>query len=651
MSYQVLARKYRPTRFDEMEGQEHVLRALINALEQNRLHHAYLFTGTRGVGKTTIARILAKCLNCEAGVTATPCGECSSCQEIAQGRAVDLIEIDAASRTGVDDMRDLISNAQYMPTRARFKVYLIDEVHMLSNSSFNALLKTLEEPPEHVKFLFATTDPKKLPITVLSRCLQFNLKNLSPERIVNYLKLILPKEGIEFDEPALWQLGRAADGSMRDALSLTDQAISFGENRLSDDDVRAMLGAIDQREVYGLLDALIQKDAPALLGKIAAMAEFGPDWEMLLGEMLSVLHRVAVAQAVPGGVDNSQGDRELVEAVAKSLPKEDVQLYYQIALIGSRDLPLAPDPREGFEMVLLRMLSFAPEETMAEGGDRSETGGGNSGDAASSPIQDILSRIGKDESRSAAGKARAESGSPRDEPPVVPDHVTNAVTDEPRAERPVADSSGGEASAGTASPKSSPEHGEPTPLATGSGAEAEQASATAAENEPALVDTGEHAPETEDASPRADAAPATSTVPQRISLKPADWVRVCPRLELGGVTRTLAFNCELTRIDGAAVVLTLREHHASMLNDVHIKRIREALSSYVETPVSLTVDIGEVTAETPQEAHDREVEEARVRAVAAIENDENVRRLIETFDGKLNIDSIVPLDNQRHAGE
>lgn len=360
MSYQVLARKWRPRSFREMVGQTHVLKALISALDTGRLHHAYLFTGTRGVGKTTIARIMAKCLNCEQGVSSMPCGECSVCREIDEGRFVDLIEVDAASKTKVEDTRELLDNVQYMPSRGRYKVYLIDEVHMLSTSSFNALLKTLEEPPEHVKFLLATTDPQKLPATVLSRCLQFSLKNMPPEAVVGHLEHVLGSENIPFEEQALWLLGRAADGSMRDAMSLTDQAVSFGEGKVLAEDVRAMLGTLDQGQVFGVLQALVDADASALLQAIRQLADHGPDWMGVLGEVLGVLHRTTVAQMLPDAVDNAQGDREQILQLAKALPPEDVQFYYQVALLGRRDLPLAPDARDGFEMVMLRMLAFRP---------------------------------------------------------------------------------------------------------------------------------------------------------------------------------------------------------------------------------------------------------------------------------------------------
>jgi DNA polymerase-3 subunit gamma/tau len=360
MSYQVLARKWRPRNFSEMVGQGHVLKTLINALDSGRLHHAYLFTGTRGVGKTTLARILARCLNCETGVTSTPCGECSACREINEGRFLDLIEVDAASRTKVEDTRELLENVQYAPSRGRYKVYLIDEVHMLSTHSFNALLKTLEEPPPHVKFLLATTDPQKLPVTVLSRCLQFNLKHVSPERLVEHLKHILAQEGVAFEEGALWQLGRAAQGSVRDCLTLLDQAIGYCEGRLGAASVSEFLGSIDQAVIQGLMEALVANDARAALGVIDTVAEHTPDYAALLQELLSWLHRVAIAQALPEGVDNAQGDRAAVLRHAAALNAETVQLYYQIALKGREELPWAVDPRSGLEMTLLRMFAFAP---------------------------------------------------------------------------------------------------------------------------------------------------------------------------------------------------------------------------------------------------------------------------------------------------
>ncbi len=360
MSYQVLARKWRPRNFTEMVGQEHVLRALINALDNDRLHHAFLFTGTRGVGKTTVARILAKSINCEQGMSSTPCGECSACREIDEGRFVDLIEVDAASRTKVEDTRDLLDNVQYAPSRGRYKVYLIDEVHMLSNHSFNALLKTLEEPPPHVKFLLATTDPQKLPVTILSRCLQFNLKRMPAELIRGHLEQILAKEGVESEASALNEIARAADGSMRDALSLLDQSIAYGGGRVATAEVREMLGTIDRDRVAALLQALASGEGVALLAEIEALAGQSPDFAGVLSELNSLLQRVALIQQIPSALDESLGDGEVVKALAAQLSPETVQLYYQIGILGRRDLPLAPEPRSGFEMVLLRMLAFNP---------------------------------------------------------------------------------------------------------------------------------------------------------------------------------------------------------------------------------------------------------------------------------------------------
>jgi DNA polymerase-3 subunit gamma/tau len=363
VSYQVLARKWRPRNFEQMVGQEHVLRALTNALDSGRLHHAFLFTGTRGVGKTTLARILAKSLNCEAGISSHPCGECQTCKEIDDGRFVDLIEVDAASRTKVEDTRELLDNVQYAPTRGRYKVYLVDEVHMLSTHSFNALLKTLEEPPPHVKFLLATTDPQKLPVTILSRCLQFNLKRLHPELITQYLDKLLHAEDIEFEPAALKHLARAADGSMRDALSLLDQAIAFGGGQLGENDVKQMLGTIEQGHIYTLLQKLAARDAAGLFSTVQQLNTQSPDYTAVLSELLSTLHYIAVLQQVPTAYDESMGDQEQLVQLSQQLSPEDVQLFYQIGVLGRRDLPYAPDLPSGVEMVLLRMLAFRPEQS------------------------------------------------------------------------------------------------------------------------------------------------------------------------------------------------------------------------------------------------------------------------------------------------
>ncbi|MCL1066321.1 DNA polymerase III subunit gamma/tau [Shewanella olleyana] len=361
MSYQVLARKWRPAKFEEMVGQSHVLLALTNALTQQRLHHAYLFTGTRGVGKTSLARLFAKGLNCEQGVTSTPCGVCSSCVEIAQGRFVDLIEVDAASRTKVDDTRELLDNVQYKPSRGRFKVYLIDEVHMLSRSSFNALLKTLEEPPEHVKFLLATTDPQKLPVTVLSRCLQFNLKSLSQDEIAKQLDFILTQEQLEYEPQALDLLAKAANGSMRDALSLTDQAIAFGSGQVMHQQVQSMLGSIDAQQVLALLKSLCDADVANLMQTIQQVLSFGADADEVLRSLLELLHQITLTQFAPAAAQQSLYSEQIL-AFAQQLAPEQVQLYYQLLLTGRKELAFAPDPKSGLEMALLRAIAFVPEK-------------------------------------------------------------------------------------------------------------------------------------------------------------------------------------------------------------------------------------------------------------------------------------------------
>ncbi len=386
MSYQVLARKWRPRRFSELVGQTHVVRALTNALDHDRLHHAFLFTGTRGVGKTTLARILAKSLNCERGVGSAPCGECTTCQEVDAGRFVDLIEVDAASRTKVDDTRELLDNVQYAPTRGRYKVYLIDEVHMLSGHSFNALLKTLEEPPPHVKFLLATTDPQRLPVTVLSRCLQFNLKRLDEAQIGGQLETILRAENITYEPSALAPLVRAADGSMRDALSLLDQAIAYGGGALKETEVREMLGSIDQQSIDRLVDALMRNDAPALLALVAEIADYRANYDDVLKELLIRLHRISLAQMAPTALPADE--RAQLASFAQALSAEDLQLFFQIGSIGRRDLTLAPNPRVGLEMTLLRMLAFKPADAVKE---KSSTAGvtSNAAPAAVTPTKPV----------------------------------------------------------------------------------------------------------------------------------------------------------------------------------------------------------------------------------------------------------------------
>jgi len=415
MSYQVLARKWRPRRFEDVVGQEHVLRALSNALDHDRLHHAYLFTGTRGTGKTTLARILAKCLNCEQGVSANPCGSCTACQSIDEGRFVDLIEVDAASRAKVDETRDLMDNVQYAPTAGRFKVYLIDEVHMFSGHSFNALLKTLEEPPPHVKFLLATTEPKRLPVTILSRCLQFNLKHLAPAQIETQLHKILEAEGLSFEPAACRLLAQAADGSLRDALSLMDQAIAFGNDNVAEAPVREMLGTLDSSALLDLLDLLAAADGAGILERAGALAEHQHDYAAALAEMAAYLYRVAVIQTIGQDSEDDLASERL-QTLADQLSPEDTQLYYQIALQGRRDLAMTPDPRVGFEMTLVRMLAFRPDDAAAAPSAGGQSGAQNR-PAASSPARQ----------------------------PAAPDPAPTASSSEAPASQPAVPASGGEA--------------------------------------------------------------------------------------------------------------------------------------------------------------------------------------------------------------
>ncbi|MGB0713695.1 MAG: DNA polymerase III subunit gamma/tau, partial [Gammaproteobacteria bacterium] len=409
MSYEVLARKWRPRTFSTLEGQDHVVRALTNALDQDRVHHAFLFTGTRGVGKTTVARIFAKALNCEQGVSSEPCGQCESCKAIDEGRFIDLMEVDAASRTGVDNMRELLDNVQYAPSSARFKVYLIDEVHMLSTHSFNALLKTLEEPPPHVKFLLATTDPQKLLPTVLSRCLQFNLKRLPMRLIADHLGHILQQEGVDHEPPALNALARAADGSMRDGLTLLDQAIAFSNGSVTREGVDAMLGSIGRDHIHQLINAVADGDGPGLLAAVEDLSRQVPAYGSVLAEIIGTFQRTAVVQAVPDAAPEDWDDREEIVDFAARLSPEVVQLYYQIALNGYRDLPHAPDERAGFEMIMLRMLAFRPDK-----------GSSSPGGGAPPVAKAEVGTVAASRSKPGAASASASSRPKVDRPPPPP---------------------------------------------------------------------------------------------------------------------------------------------------------------------------------------------------------------------------------------
>ena len=681
MSYQVLARKWRPRLFREMVGQTHVLQALINALDHDRLHHAYLFTGTRGVGKTTIARILAKCLNCEAGVSSEPCGACSACREIDEGRFIDLIEVDAASRTKVEDTRELLENVQYSPTRGRFKVYLIDEVHMLSGHSFNALLKTLEEPPAHVKFLLATTDPQKLPATILSRCLQFSLKNMLPEKVVEHLRHILAEEQIAFDDESLWLLGRAADGSMRDGLSLTDQAISFGNGALRAAEVRSMLGTIDHGQVFGLLHALVAGDARGLLAAVAELAEQGADFAGVLAELISTLQRVAIAQVLPDATDNSLGDQERVLALAGQVSAEDVQLFYQLALHGRRDLPLTPDPRGGFEMALLRMLAFRP-------GTLTHTGTAAPAAAMAVPPAEaaVPPPAGADPGKSPGiSQARTDSSAPRPaaQPAPAPEPVIPAESAPepsvpgatPAATATVAvESAPVPQPAVTAPSAPAPEHAAPSTAPVQPAVQPAPQPATRT-GTAAVITADDEPPEWLQNPPPDDSfdpdeaddeldiaqylgdwepAEASAAVPpgaaEQVSDLPAAtglaarWLELYPALGVTGLTQSIAAHCQLMAIEGAVWRLHLDPGHSALYNENHRQRIQGALCELEGQQLTLEVLVQAPDQETPAVAAARRRVARQQEAEASIHADPLVQALINDFAAQICADSIRPID-------
>jgi len=685
MSYQVLARKWRPARFQEMVGQEHVLKALVNALDDDRLHHAYLFTGTRGVGKTSIARLFAKSLNCETGVSSSPCGECSACREISEGRFVDLIEVDAASRTKVEDTRELLENVQYAPTHGRFKVYLIDEVHMLSTHSFNALLKTLEEPPPHVKFLLATTDPQKLPVTILSRCLQFNLKNMIPERIVDHLSHVLKAEQISYEEPALWLLARSADGSMRDAMSLTDQAIAFGAGEIKETDVRSMLGTIDQRLVYRLVECLVAHNPRSLLEAVDELSRFSPDYNTVLGDLISLLHRIALAQIVPDAVDNGMGDRERVLELAGALRAEDVQLFYQTALIGRKDLPFVPDAREGLEMVLLRMLAFRPAgqkaETLAPVSTQPNTDDANpsieeNSVASVAEITDTTSNtsaqpddVHQESSQSApvnqasvdqsvVGAQSADTDpvaqvqnieeAPSVEPPPVAADIPSAPNDYDDSYIQDAQEYHPE---DTSVKKPEAEDSPPWEVDDSSVVSVQVTHEIVADHsvrsdEKAAVDPIVNAASAQAVAPpkEAIAEPAETLCSNVQELDVLQWVLLVDLIGISGMTYSIAANTSLESVNGNSLKFHYAAEQKALINEVHIERIREAIGQYFNTTVEVEFSLGDFGQETPSQYRHRKRAERLAEAVSAMENDSVVQTLIERFSGQLDVASIEPID-------
>ncbi|MEJ6598003.1 MAG: DNA polymerase III subunit gamma/tau [Oceanospirillaceae bacterium] len=675
MAYQVLARKWRPQNFHTMVGQEHVLRALVHALDEQRLHHAYLFAGTRGVGKTTIARILARCLNCEEGVSSTPCGVCSSCVEITEGRFVDLIEVDAASRTKVEDTRELLDNVQYAPTRGRFKVYLIDEVHMLSTSSFNALLKTLEEPPPHVKFLLATTDPQKLPITVLSRCLQFNLKNMPAEQVAGHLRHVLTSETIAFAEASLWQLGRAAKGSMRDALSLTDQAIAFCGGDLTESAVNQMLGSIDQGKVVEIVSQLQQGNASELLKLIGELGEQGQDFTGALEDLLSLLHQMAICQVLPEAPVSVQFDRAKVKELAQQTSPADVQLFYQMGIMARKDLELAPDLQAGFEMALLRMLAFRPQqhagqmkitEPQTQTQTHTQTHTQTQAQAqmpesiiaaeavvesAAESLVEQVEQVKQVDESAAQGMPVTEMASvpdaPHEEPSVpeavlvqeaVPVKETAPVQDSPPdLESPPWEEEPMQAQQPVFNHAHEEQQGEPEPQLE---PQLEQAAAA----EPAL------APESESES-ESEPAVAEGLMPAKsgrdwtlADLTQENWVKVFNDLNLSGMTHGIASNMVFAQRQGTKLQFTLQQGQSSMLNDTHQGRMREALEAMFGCNLELTINIGETQIETPFANRQRRETEHQQQAIIALENDANVASLTTAFNGQLDTNSVLPVN-------
>ena len=618
MSYQVLARKYRPRNFDTLVGQEHVVRALTHALENKRLHHAYLFTGTRGVGKTTLSRILAKALNCigadgAGDITASPCGVCEACVAIDAGRFVDYIEMDAASNRGVDEMTQLLEQAVYAPSNARFKVYMIDEVHMLTNQAFNSMLKTLEEPPEHVKFILATTDPQKIPVTVLSRCLQFNLKQMPPGHIVSHLENILGQEQITFEVPALRLLAQGAQGSMRDGLSLTDQAIAYAAGKVTLEAVQGMLGTLDQAYLISLLDALAAQDGARLLAVADDMAARSLSYSAALQDLATLFNRIAIAQSVPQAIPEDLPEREEILRLSAQFSPEDVQLFYQIAAYGRHELGLAPDEYAGFTMTLLRMLAFTP---LWSDGKSAPQQTSSTAAASSAKKTQAASAVVSASTNNTSSAASGASPSAATEKPLSPAMAALAAARSPKAN----------ASARTA----------PTAVS-----EKPQA---AAENTTASTDTAQKKTEN---SAQADiivsAAPATINTSEILPNWDGSWPTLVRALSVRGVAQQLASQSELLacEAEGNVVIMRLRVPVDTLLSAGSADKLSAALTEYLGKTIKLVTEIGTVA----HTAHAQVVAEQATRqqeAEDAMHNDPFVQTLIKEFGGTIVPGSIKP---------
>ncbi len=631
MSYLVLARKWRPKRFAELVGQEHVVRALCNALDTGRVHHAFLFTGTRGVGKTTIARIFAKSLNCERGTSAEPCGECNSCRDIDAGRFIDLLEIDAASNTGVDDVREVIDNAQYMPSRGRVKVYLIDEVHMLSKSAFNALLKTLEEPPGHVKFLLATTDPQKLPVTVLSRCLQFNLKRLDEVQIQGQITKILAAEGIAAEPGAIRQLSKAADGSLRDGLSLLDQAIAYtgagtGTDEapgaaLTDAGVATMLGTVDRMRIGAVLNALAAGDGAGLLAEINALAEFSPDWGGVLDAMAEALHRIQVRQLVPSAEIDADGVE--VDAIAAKLRPEVVQLWYQMSLHGRRDLPLAPSPRAGFEMAALRMLAFRP----SDGGTTTVEAPGASTVRGPAAARAALDAGANSTAVPPSRPMPLENKSPAAAPSLPANQAANRSGFDLPSERPNANST-----QTNSTHTNSARIEVSAPPATTAGRQSALQTAT---------------PASTPAAPPAAPLPQTSSLqaPPATEIDNDRWLDLVNRSGLRGPARELAAHAAFVGYAEGTMRLSLSADDDHLRAPGLVKSLCDALSAQLGRAVQIKFESGKPAhVETLHQRNERQRDAKQTAAEEAFLANPDVQRLMTQQGAKLVPDSIRPFE-------